>query len=158
MVTSTRSSFSLRLLHEVVDLVPGGAHLYRRVQQAGGAHELLDHESAGFLEFVVGGGSAHVDLLACEFLELLELERAVVGGRGQAEAVVYEYRLAGVVTAVHRMYLRKGHVALVDEGYEVLGEVVDEAEGALALLAAVEVAGVVLDSGAVAHLLDHPGQ
>ncbi len=125
------------------------------VQQAGGAHELLDHESAGFLEFVVGGGRAHVDLLACELLELLELERTVVGGCGKPESVVYQYRLAGVVAAVHRVYLRQGHVALVDEGYEVLGEVVDQAERALTLLASVEVAGVVLDAGAVAHLLDH---
>ncbi len=60
-----------------------------------------------------------------------------------------------MVAAVHRPDLRDCDVALVDERDEVLREVVDEAERSLARLAAVQIAGVVLDSGAVAHLLHH---
>ena len=46
-------------------------------------------------------------------------------------------------------------MAFVDEGDEVLREVVNQAERPLSGLAAVQVAGIVLDAGAVAHLLDH---
>ena len=46
-------------------------------------------------------------------------------------------------------------MALVDDGEEVLGEVVEQAEGARARLAAVKVAAVVLDARAVPHLLYH---
>ena len=53
------------------------------------------------------------------------------------------------------MQLGDGLVALVDEEQEVLGEVVEQAVGRLAGLAAVEVARVVLDALAVARLLDH---
>ena len=46
-------------------------------------------------------------------------------------------------------------MALVYEGDEVLGEIVDKAERPLPLAASVEVAGVVLDARAIAHLLVH---
>ena len=53
------------------------------------------------------------------------------------------------------MDLWYGHVALVDDEEEVIREVVEETEGALTWLATIEVAGVVLDTRAVAQLADH---
>ena len=46
-------------------------------------------------------------------------------------------------------------MALVDDGEEVVGEVVQQAEGAHAGTAAVEIAGVVLYARTVAHLAHH---
>ena len=46
-------------------------------------------------------------------------------------------------------------MALIDDHQVVLGEVVEEAVGPLARLAPIEVAGVILDAGAVAKLLEH---
>ena len=60
-----------------------------------------------------------------------------------------------MVAAVHRVDLRERHMALVHEGYEIVREIVQQAEGALAGLTAVEIAAVVLYPWAVAHLLDH---
>lgn len=60
-----------------------------------------------------------------------------------------------MVAAVHRPDLRNRDVALVNERDEVLREIVDEAERSLTRLTAVQIAGVVLDARAVAHLLDH---
>jgi hypothetical protein len=51
--------------------------------------------------------------------------------------------------------LRDGDVALVDDEQEVLGEIVEQAEGAGAGFAPVEVTAVVFDARAVADLLDH---
>ena len=48
---------------------------------------------------------------------------------GQAEAVVDQGGLAAAVARVHRAHLRQGDVGLVDEGDELLGEVVDEDAG-----------------------------
>ena len=73
----------------------------------------------------------------------------------KAEAVFNKDGLAGMVASVHRPHLRESHVALVNESDEILWEIVQEAERTLARLAPVEVAGVVLDTRAVAHLLYH---
>ena len=104
---------------------------------------------------VVAGRGAHVDELRHALLELVEAQRAVVEGRWQAEAVVDEGDLARAVALVHAADLRHRDVALVDDAEHVLGEVVDERVGRLARGAAVEVARVVLDAVAVAHVLEH---
>ena len=88
-------------------------------------------------------------------LELFELERPVVERARQAEAVLDERLLARAVAAVHRADLRHGLVRLVDDEQEVLREVVDERGRRLARVAAREVARVVLDAVAEAHLLHH---
>ena len=77
--------------------------------------------------------------------ELLEGLRPVVERARQAEAVVDQRLLARAVALVHAADLRDGLVGLVDEADEVVGEVVEQAVGALARLAAVEDARVVLD-------------
>ena len=60
-----------------------------------------------------------------------------------------------MVSAVHGTDLRQGDVALIYEGYEIVREIVYKAERPLARLAAVKVAGIVLDPRAVAHFLNH---
>ena len=143
------------LLHEVVDLVLDGPDLDGRVQQAGRPDDLFHHEPFGLAELVVGWSGAHIDLLACHCLELVECQRAVVGCRRKAESILHEHGLARMVAAVHRVDLRERHVALVYERDEVVREIVYQAERPLAGLAPVEISGIVLDAGAVAHLLDH---
>ena len=85
--------------------------------------------------------------LADPGLELLEAQRPVVQGRGQAEAVLHQGLLAGAVAPVHAADLGHGDVGLVDDQQEVLGEVVEQGGGRLARGPAGEVAGVVLDAG-----------
>ena len=143
------------LFHQVVHLVLGGAYLDGRVQQAGGADNLFYHQALGLLQFVIGRGGAHVDGLAGDGFKLVKGEGAVVAGGGEAEAVLYQGFLAGVVSAVHSADLGEGYVALVYEYQEIVREIINEGEGPLAGFSAVKIAGVVLYAGAVAHLLDH---
>ena len=143
------------LLDEVVDLVLYGPDLDGRVKQACGTHDLLNDQAFGLAQFIVGRRGAYIYLLACYGFELVEGERAVVRRGRQAEAILDQYGLAGMVSAEHRVYLRERHVALVDEGDEVVREIIDEAEWPLAGLPPVEIAGIVLDAGTVAHLLYH---
>ncbi len=83
------------------------------------------------------------------------LSGPVVERARQAEAVLDERLFARAVAAVHRLQLRHGLVRLVDDDEEVLREVVDERRRRLARLATREVARVVLDAVAEAHLLHH---
>ena len=133
----------------------GRAHLDRRVDQAGGADDLLGEDAAGLLHLPGAGRGRDVHGLRPHGVPLLEVERAVVHAGGQAEAVFGQGRLAPVVAAEHAADLRHGDVALVDEHQGVVGEVFEEGRRRLAGLAAGEVARVVLDAGAGAGRLHH---
>ena len=102
-----------------------------------------------------GGRGAHVDRRALQLLELGEGHRTVVLGRRESESVLHEVFLAGAVAAVHGVYLRQRDVAFVYDEHVILREIVNQAERARALGAAVEITRVVLDAGAVPQLLDH---
>jgi hypothetical protein len=69
--------------------------------------------------------------------------------------VLDQHLLAGPVPLVLAADLGDGDVGLVDDGEEVLGEVVQQRVGGLAGGPAVEVAGVVLDPRAEPHLPQH---
>src|SRR5206468_9322842 len=98
------------------------------------------------------GGRGDVDRLADVARELLEIERAVVERRGEAEAELDQRFLAGSVSPVHAADLRHGDVALVDDEQVVFREVVEQRVGRLPRGPAVQVPRVVLDAGGEAHL------
>ena len=87
--------------------------------------------------------------------ELLEFQRTVVEGGGQAEAVLDQRLLARPVAAVHRAHLRQRDVALVHEKQKILREIVQQRHRRAAGGAVGDHAGIVLDAGAVAELLHH---
>ena len=145
----------LYLLHQVVDLILGRAHIYRRIQQAGGTHHLLDYQALALLQFVVARSRADEDPLSQDMLELVEFQGAVVRSSGEAESVFDQHLFSGAVASVHGPHLRQCDVALVDEGDEVLRKIVYEAEWPLSCAPPVEVPGIILDAGTVAQFLDH---
>ena len=116
------------LAQQVVDLAGGRLHDDLGVHQAGRPDDLLDHP-VGDRQLVVAGGGRQVDRLADPLDELLPPQRAVVGRARQPEAVVHQRALARHVALEHRADLRHGHVRLVDDQQEVLGEVVDQRVG-----------------------------
>ncbi len=102
------------------------------------------------------GRRRHVDAPACTCASnSSNLSGPVVERARQPEAVLDERLLARAVAAVHRADLRDGLVRLVEDHQEVFGEVVDERRRRLAGLPVREVARVVLDAVAEAHLLHH---
>ncbi len=142
-------------LQQVIHLILCRTDLDGRIQQSGGPYYLFHYKAARFFKFILGGSGTHVNLLSGNGLELLEAQGPVVGRGGKSEPVLDEHRLAGMVATVHRPYLRQGNVTFVDESDEILREIVNQAERALTGFPPVEVAGIILDSGAVAHLLNH---
>ena len=119
-----------------------------------GPHDLLD-DLVGHPQLVRARRGRHEHALVDPLEHLLELQRAVVAGRRQAEAVLDEHVLAAAVALVLAVQLRHGLVALVDDEQEVVGEVVEQRERRLAEVAAVDVHRVVLDAVAVADLGHH---
>ena len=118
----------LYLLNEVIDLSLRRTHDDLRVEQAGGADELFGDDTLALVEFVIGGCGAHVDGLMGQFLKFLKPQGPVIQCSLQTEAVVHQIGLARLVSAIHGADLRHSHVALVDNGEEIVGEVVQQAE------------------------------
>ena len=143
------------LAQQVVHLAGHGTDLDEGVHQAGGPDDLLGHQALAALQLPGARGGGHVDHLVEVLQALVEVEGPVVQGRGQAEPVVHQGLLARAVAVEHAPHLGQGHVGLVHEQDEVLGEVVQERGRRLPRGPAVQVAGIVLDAVAVAQLLDH---
>ncbi len=143
------------LVDQVVDLALGRLDDHLGVDQPGRPDDLLDDVAADLGQLVVARGRGQVDGLADPVEELLPAQRPVVHRARQPEAVVDQVALAGHVAFVHPADLRDRDVRLVDDEQEVLGEVVEQAVGRRAALAAVDVHRVVLDAGAGADLPHH---
>jgi len=89
-----------------------------------GADHLFHYYAAALLQLVVARRRGDEERLVGQPFKLCELQRAVVEGAGQAEAVVYERLFSGAVAVVHPLYLRQGRVRLVyDEQIRRLEEV-----------------------------------
>ena len=142
------------LTHEIVDLSCERAHLDLGIEEPRRADDLLS-DLLCLLHLIFSGRRGDVDDLIDARRELLERQRTVVERGRQAKAVVHERDLAAAVAAVHGVNLRQGHMRLVDHDEKVLGKVIEEGVRCRARRAVREVTRVVLDAGAVAHLLHH---
>ena len=141
------------LLKQIVDLVFCRTHLDRRVEKSGRTNDLLDDKAFRFLELIVGRCRADEYLLTCNRFKLIEFQWPVVGCSRKSESIIDQYGLAGMVSSVHGPYLGESHMALVYERDEIIREIVDQTERPHAFGTSVEVSRIVLDAGAVAHLL-----
>ena len=142
------------LFEEVVDLSLRRLDDDKRVDEARGSDDLLDHP-VGALKLVGTRRRGQVDGLADARGELVPLQRTVVHRGGQAETVVDERSFAGHVPFEHRADLRDGHVGLVNDEEEVLGEVVEKRVRGCSGTSPVNVARVVFDPRTRSNLLEH---
>ena len=143
------------LPREVVHLVLGGPDDDLGVHQPRGTDDLLHHVFARLFQLVVRRRGRHVDDLPHRRLELLEVQRPVVQGGGQAEPVFHEGLLPAPVAEKHAPDLGDGHVALVDHDEGVGRQVAEQRRRGIPRPPSRQVAGVVLDPLAVADLLHH---
>ena len=143
------------LIDQVVDLALGWLDRDLRIHQAGRANDLLHELAAGGRHFKVARRRRHIDRLSHALLKLIEGQRAVIHRGGKTEAKLHEVALARHVSLKHAANLRHSHVGLIDDGEEVLGEIVQQGRRRRAGRAAVDVARVVLDAGAETNLLNH---
>ena len=107
------------------------------------------------LTLVVAGRSRNKDHLVKLGFHFLKLERSVIKGRRQAEAILYQRLFAGVVSAVHGAHLRQGHMALIHKQQKIVREIIQQGGGHTARCSAGEHCRIVLDALAHAHLVEH---
>ena len=113
------------LAEQVVDLALGRPDVDLGVHETGRPDDLL-HQHRRPFQLVGPGGGGDEDGLVEPLLEFLECERPVIERARQAEAVLHEDVLAGLVAEEHPAGLRDRHVRLVDEHQEVGREVVEQ--------------------------------
>ena len=142
------------LAQEVVDLPVRRTDIDLRIDEARRPDDLL-HRDGRSLELIGTGRRGDEDRLVEPILELLERQRPVVERARQAEAVLHQDVLAGLVAEEHAPGLGDRHVGLVHEHEEVRGEVVEQRPGTAPRRPPREVPGVVLDPVAGAGLAQH---
>ena len=101
------------------------------------------------------GGRREVHRLTDPVEEFLPFQRAVVHRAREPEAVIDQGSLTRHVPLVHRADLRHGVVGLVDDQQKIFREIVEQGVRCGTGLPAVDVPGVVFDSGAEADLTHH---
>ena len=139
---------------QVVDLPLDRAHHDLRIEQAGWTDNLLDH-LPGTGQLIFAGRGGNIDDLVESLVELLEVQRAVVIGRGQAEPVLDQTLLARAVAVIHGAHLRQGDVALVHDEQKILGEIIDQRKRRGTRRTARKHARIVLNTAAKTDLLQH---
>jgi len=139
---------------QVINLTGGWADFYLGINQTGRADDLLD-DMVGALQFIGARGGAGIDGVAHVLLKLIESQRAVIHGRGEAEAVFNQGAFTRAVTVVHPPNLGDGHMGLVNDEQVITGEVINQRPGWGPGGALVQLAGVVFDAGAVTNFAEH---
>ena len=91
------------LTQQIIHLAIGGAHLHDRIEHPGRSDHLLGHLAHALGHLPVARGGAHEDRLPRLLPKLIALEGPVVGGAGQAEAVLDQHLLATLVAVVHSL-------------------------------------------------------
>ncbi len=81
--------------------------------------------SHAVLDFKFCRRCADVNDLVGNLHELVEIERPIIEGAGQAEPVIYKDALARAVAFVHSADLRDGGVRFIDDDQKIFREKVD---------------------------------
>ena len=145
---------SLNFGGQIFDLSLHAADFHAGIEKSRGADDLL-HQIIGAAALILTGGGGDVDGLSHALIKLLKFQRAVIKGAGQTETVAHQALLTGAVAVIHGADLGQGHMALVHQQQEVIGEEVKERHGGRAHRAVADDAGVVLNTRAIAQGLHH---
>ena len=140
--------------NEIVDLAINRTDNDLRIEQTGRTDDLLDHLT-GARQLILGRRCGNVHDLVQTVVELFKIERTVVIGTRQAEAVFDQTFLAGAVAVIHGAHLRERDVALVHDKQKILREIVDERVRRTSRRTPRQHARIVLDARAETDLLQH---
>ena len=69
--------------------------------------------------------------------------------------MLHKHLLARTVARVHRTNLRQRHMRLIHHEQKILGEIIHQRKRRFACLTPCQMARIILDAGAIAHLLHH---
>ena len=142
------------LLEQIINLPLGRLDHNLRVNQAGRANNLL-HITISLRQLILTRSRRKVNRLTDTLQELLPLQRAVIHRRRQTETVLHQGALTGHIALIHGTNLRDRHVRLVNNQQEIIREIIQQTVRGATGGTTVNVARVVLNAVAEAHLLHH---
>ena len=142
-------------MQQIVNLSFHRPHFDRRIDQAGGPNDLLDHHPRRLGHLVGSRSRRDVDHLVHAVLEFLKCQRAVIERRGQTKSVLHERFLPRAVAVVHAVQLRHRLVRFVDEHQIVTRKIVQQRGRRFARQTSGEVARVIFDAVTKPHGFDH---
>ena len=88
-------------------------------------------------------------------LKLIKGQRSVIIGRRQTEAMLHQHLLTRAVTGIHSANLRQRYMRLIHYQQKILRKIIYQRKRRLTGLTASQMARIVFDAGAIAHLLHH---
>ena len=91
----------------------------------------------------------------CHLLKLFEFQRAVVHSGRQSETIFHKIDFSRTVSPIHCTDLGYAHVAFVDNDQEIIRKEIEQTIGAGTGSTAVEITGVILNSGTMSQFPDH---
>ena len=142
------------LLKQIINLTLGRLDHNLRVNQTGRANNLL-HITISLRQLILTRGRRKVNRLTDTLQELLPLQRAVIHRRRQTETMLHQGALTRHITLIHGTNLRNRHVRLVNNQQEIIREIIQQTVRGATGGTTVNMARVVLNAIAEAHLLHH---
>ena len=133
---------------QIVDLGRRRPNFHHRVDQPGGPHHLLDNLIGMFL-LIGSRRGRHKYRLRHQSLPLIEAQRSVIQGRGQAKAVVHQSFLARSISFIHSAQLRDSGMGLIDNHQRIARQVIEQGRRWRTGVAAGQVARVIFDTRAI---------
>ena len=108
---------------QVIHLSFNGTHFDTGVQKTGRTDNLLC-QICLYPHFIGSRRSRYVNNLVNPLREFIKSQRPVIQGAGQAETVVYQRALSGLVAVVHGPELGHCHMGFINHNQKIIGEIV----------------------------------
>ena len=107
------------------------------------------------MQFIISRSCTYIYYLFGQFLELFKLQRPVIQCGRKPETIFHQRDLSRPVAAIHCVYLRNTHVALIYHHQVVFGKEIQQTIWARTRLSPVEIPGIILYSAAMAGFANH---
>ena len=78
-------------IQQIINLIYGWAHFYRRVQQAGRPHYLLYYYATAFFKLIISRCGRYIHSLVGKVFKFMKILWPVIHGRWQAETIINQY-------------------------------------------------------------------
>ena len=110
----------------IVDLIFGGAHFNRWIDQAGRADHLFCKDTVGSFHFPTTGSGGEANCLWTHHVPFLKAQGTIVHTARQTEAIFGQGCFTTEISAIHAANLGNGHMAFVNENQSVIRNILKQ--------------------------------
>ena len=140
--------------HKVINLPFHRPYHNLRIQQPGRTDNLFRPQQLMSLLIGRRSGGYKKQLINMRF-KLFKIKRPVIQRRRQTETIIHQRHLSGTIPCVHSSYLRNGDMGFIDHNQEIIPEEIQKGHGRFSRSGAIQMPGVIFDSGTEPGLPQH---